>query len=679
MVATAAASQRAGCPSREELAAFVRGGLASEELERLAAHLGDCPSCEESLRSLHDASLAAGLRGPAALPDEPEYYRMQDAARALVPEAGAATVAEPPTTGGDDRAPTQPPPRLFGAYELLGEPMPGGMGVVWKARHRVLNVVRALKTLKAGADADPDAMTRFCVEGEAAARLDHPHIVRVHEFGQHDGQLFYTMEYLEGGTLARRLRARPLPPAEAAALVATLARAAHHAHANWIVHRDLKPSNVLFAADGTAKVADFGLAKLLEDGSLAQTQTHAVLGTAAYMAPEQAAGRAREAAPAMDVWALGAILYECLTGRAAFRGRRNAETLERVQWAEPERPSRLRPGLHPDLEAICLRCLEKDPAARYGSAAELADDLERWRDGLPTQARPLSRPKRVVRAVRRRPRAALALLLALLLLGGGVFAAFYRSPEARLRRIEDELARGRPVTLIGQTGPPAWFRVVTRPDVIQTAVDARGGFSVYSSGPALVELVRDPQRDHYRFRAEVRDGGGDFVESRMGIYVLHRAHAVPVGELHHWAGLTFSDNHDEKATHAAASPQGNMARLAPFVFAARPGIPFETQLPAGPRVYFKPDLGLDRGWRRLEVEVSPEGVRGRWEGQEMKLFSAASYLATSVLHRDLWLKEPGSVPFVQGFEPVFNPRGGLGLCVNWGAASFRNVVVEPLD
>jgi serine/threonine-protein kinase len=553
------------------------------------------------------------------------------------------------------------------------------MGVVWKARHLALDTIRALKMLKAGADAE--AMRRFCVEGRATARFDHPHIVRVHDFDACQGELYYTMEFLDGGTLAQRLKAGgPLPPREAAALVATLARAVDHAHQKGIIHRDLKPSNVLFAADGTAKVADFGLAKLLEDGSFAETRTHAVMGTAAYMAPEQAAGRAREATAAVDVWALGVVLYECLTGRTPFRARSHAETLERVQRAEPERPSKRRPGLPPDLEAVCLMCLEKEPAKRYASAAELADDLDRWRAGQQTRARPLGLPQRIVRAVGRRPRVALALLLAVLLVGSGLMAAYYASPEARVRRVEDELARGRTMTLIGERGPPAWSRVITEPEKCQTSVGPDGGFSVHTVGRVLVELVHDPQREHYRLRAEVRDGGVE-MQSHAGIYVAHTGQAVAAGEMHHCAALTFYDNRDDKVIFKAAKPPpvGNQARLAPFVFAERVGNPLEGQLPAGLRAWFEPDLRWDRGWRRLEVEVSPEGVRGWWQDEAMGLFAAADYVDTLVRHRDLWAKMPDNEALLRGFTPVFEPRGGLGLFVYRGSASFRKVVVEPMD
>jgi serine/threonine-protein kinase len=696
---TPADAARSGCPGPELLAAFGSGRLSDPEAERIAEHLGSCRSCEEALAAMADASLAGRLRGAGPVADDPELRRLEEFACGLSPRPGDPTDSgqdtpyrtgrsgngQPPRdvgtgTAGEPPAGEDPPGRTFGPYELLGEPVGGGMGVVWRARHRVLNVVRALKMPRAGSETNPEAVTRFCIEGEAAARLEHPHIVRVHEFGQHDGQLYYAMEFLEGGTLARRLRAGPLPARRAAALVAALARAAHHAHERGVVHRDLKPSNVLFAADDTPKVTDFGLAKMLDASSPAGTRPHAVLGTAEYMAPEQAAGGAREAHPAMDVWALGTVLYECLTGRPAFKGRGARETLELVQQAEPRRPARLCPGLHPDLEAICLKCLEKDPARRYPDAAALADDLDRWLTNRPTRARPLTRLRRLARAARRRPGLAAAALLAVLLLGGGPLAALYWGPEARIRHVENQLARGRPVTLVPAQAGPEWFRVITEPRKCQTSVDAEGAFSVHTWGRTLVELVRDPRRDHFRLSADVCHDKGD-AEGEVGIYVARQAHAVAAGELHNWAALCYYDNRDDQKIFRPLlkePPPGNAVRVAPFVFADRPERPFEWRFPAGPKLHFQPSPGV-RCWRRLAVEVTPEGVRGWFDGREVGQLTADHYVAATARHRDLWQQDPAQEPFARGFEPVFTARGGLGLYVWQGSASFRNVAVEPLD
>jgi len=260
----------------------------------------------------------------------------------------------------------------FGDYELLERLASGAMGVVYKARRFAGDPVMALKVGRAG-----DGAALYASEAEAAGRLRHPNIVQVYEMGRHDDRPFLAMEYCAGGSLADKLRAGPLAPREAARLVGTLAEAAHAFHRQGLVHRDLKPANVLLTADGQPKIADFGPAHAL-DG--------AVLGTPSYMAPEQADGKAGEIGPAADVYALGSILYECLTGRPPFKAATVQETLRQVVGAEPGRLRRLRPAAPRDLEAVCMRCLRKDPRHRYPGADALAEDLRRFLDGRPVQA-----------------------------------------------------------------------------------------------------------------------------------------------------------------------------------------------------------------------------------------------------------------------------------------------------
>jgi tRNA A-37 threonylcarbamoyl transferase component Bud32 len=278
------------------------------------------------------------------------------------------------------------PPNLPG-YEILGELGRGGAGVVYKARQKSLNRIVALKMLRAGIDAAPHELARFRAEAEAVARLQHPNIVQIHEVGEADGRPYFCLEYVDAGSLADRLRAHVVPPDEAAVLVEKLARAVEAAHQRGLIHRDLKPANVLLAADGTPKVTDFGLAKQL-DRNTAHTQSGAILGTPSYMAPEQAAGRPRDIGPATDVYALGAILYEMLTGRPPFKGATLLETLDQVRWQPPVPPRLIQPGVPVGLDAICLKCLAKDRAARYVTPAQMAEDLQRFLAGQTPQARP---------------------------------------------------------------------------------------------------------------------------------------------------------------------------------------------------------------------------------------------------------------------------------------------------
>jgi serine/threonine protein kinase len=290
---------------------------------------------------------------------------------------------------------------MIPGYEILEELGRGGMGVVYKARQVSLNRLVALKLVLGGALAGPQERARFRIEAEAAARMRHPNIVQIYEAGDCQGWPYFAMELLEGGSLDKILTDQPQPATPAAELVRTLALAVQHAHTQQIVHRDLKPANVLLAADGTPKVTDFGLAKRLDGASAAATRDGAVLGTASYMAPEQAAGRVHEIGPAVDVYALGAILYELLTGRPPFEADSWNQTVEQVLHDDPAPPTRLHADVPRDLETICLKCLEKEPGKRYASAGELADDLARFLEGTPIAAVPLDARERLARLAAR--------------------------------------------------------------------------------------------------------------------------------------------------------------------------------------------------------------------------------------------------------------------------------------
>lgn len=301
--------------------------------------------------------------------------------------------------------------RTFGEYELLEELGRGGMGVVYRAWQPALQRSVALKMLLAGPFASPEFARRFRREAQTAARLRHPGIAAIHDAGECDGQAFYTMELIEGRTLADVVRERLPVPREAAALLEKTARAVAHAHALGVLHRDLKPSNILISADGEPRVADFGLARVAaEAGNEAGlTLSTTLLGSPPYMAPEQAAGR--QATEATDVYALGAIFYELLTGRPPHQGSSAQEILTHVREASIVEPRRLVPSLPRDLETVCLKCLAYEPARRYPGALALAEDLARWQRGEPVQARPVSRAEKTWRWCVRRP--ALAAMLAL--------------------------------------------------------------------------------------------------------------------------------------------------------------------------------------------------------------------------------------------------------------------------
>jgi tetratricopeptide (TPR) repeat protein len=443
------------CPAPAVLRDLLLGRISAADARPLEEHLTHCARCNAVAEQLSGADpLVDELRGSPQVLADPDWAVVEDLMRdlrQLPAEASSGRLATayigapgnaPPAASDDstqDDSPLlQPPcaeesPKRLGGYELLHLLGRGGMGVVYLARQARPNRLVALKMVSAAPWDGQEQMARFRAETEVIARLQHPHIVPIYEVGDYRGRPYFTMEYIEGGSLAQQLATAPLPPRPAADLVESLARAMQFAHHHGVIHRDLKPANVLLSFsreppasaeaalaggsrlhDSMPKITDFGLAKqFVDNGDSPQpeyrTETGAILGTPAYMAPEQAGGRAG-IGPAVDIYALGAILYECLTGRPPFKAAMLLVTLEQVRTAEPVPPGRLQPGLPRDLETICLKCLQKDPARRYPTAEALADDLARWRAGEPIRARPVSRRERFVKWVLRQP--ALAALLA---------------------------------------------------------------------------------------------------------------------------------------------------------------------------------------------------------------------------------------------------------------------------
>ncbi len=327
--------------------------------------------------------------------------------------------------------------RYFGDYELLEEIARGGMGVVYKARQISLNRIVAVKMILAGNFATRADHDRFHAEAQAAALLDHPNIVPIYEVGEYEGQHYFSMGYVDGQSLAARLAEGPLPPKEAATMVATVAEAVEYAHRQGVIHRDIKPSNVLLDCQGRPRVTDFGLAKRVDSGS-DLTATGQVLGTPSYMPPEQAAGQINAVGPAADIYALGALLYTLLATRPPFQAATSFETLQQVIDQEPVALRQLNAAVPRDLETIVLKCLEKSVPRRYSTAQALTDDLRRYLDGRPILARPVGRWERTWRWCRRQPVVACLIAAVALTLVAGIIVSSWFAMVAEAKRAEAE-------------------------------------------------------------------------------------------------------------------------------------------------------------------------------------------------------------------------------------------------
>jgi serine/threonine protein kinase len=356
---------------------------------------GEAPSAEDYLAPFPEyESLIVALFGkPEGIPSAvgaPEATPAPSATGSFSPSSSVSEGSDATTLPPDDAGiATSSMPDIPG-YEILGPLKRGGMGVVYKARQRNLDRVIVLKTIGRPEFVGESGLERFRAEAIAVAQLNHPNIVEIYDFGEFNGLPYFTMEFMEGGSLEdRKLADRPFSIHQAAQLVEVLARTMHFVHQRQIIHRDLKPGNILLTADGTPKVADFGIAKRL-DRKPVLSSSGAILGTASYMAPEQAKGKTKEVGPAADLYALGAILYELLTGRPPFRGETYELTLYQVRFDEPDRPSHVRPDIPREIEAICLKCLEKLPERRYCDGTTLAEDLRRYRAGEPLSIEVLS-------------------------------------------------------------------------------------------------------------------------------------------------------------------------------------------------------------------------------------------------------------------------------------------------
>jgi serine/threonine protein kinase len=417
------------CPSDEEFNGLLADALRPAERDAFARHVEGCASCQERLARLTDAPDTVRWRRAEQPPqdsgaEEGLLWRLKQMPTARLDGDSRHELVRKPAAGGGDW-PVVP------GYEILGELGRGGMGVVYKARQTNLGRIVALKMILNGIQADAKDLSRFRGEAAAIARLQHPNIVQIYDVGEATGRPYFVLEFVAGGSLAQHLKGTPQPVRPAAQMVETLARAIHAVHSNGVIHRDLKPANILLqrtavsdqssatdevssadrcplSADCSPKITDFGLAKFAGGDAEAPdlrgaTVTGEFLGTPNYVAPEQAMVPRQPVGPAVDVYALGAILYELLTGRPPFTGESPLATVLQVLHNEPVSVTSLQPNVPRDLETICFTCLRKDPRKRYGSALELAEDLQRFLRDEPIRARPVLAVEKLWRWVRRHP------------------------------------------------------------------------------------------------------------------------------------------------------------------------------------------------------------------------------------------------------------------------------------
>ncbi len=590
-----------------------------------------------------------------------------------------------------------PPPCVAG-YEVYREVGRGGMGIVFEALHLRLKRPVALKLIKTGQFAGPAERARFRREAEAAARLRHPNIVQVYDIGESDGCPYLSLEWVDGGNLAERFGGAAAPPRLAAQLIEAVAWAMHYAHANGVVHRDLKPANILLRSDGTPKVADFGLAKLL-DGAAGMTHTGDVLGSPPYMAPEQARGDNRAVGPRTDVYALGAVLYELLTGSPAFDGENRQATLQRVLGDDPVPPTRRDSRVPRALEDVCLKCLAKDPAGRYDDAGQLADELRRYLDGraLRQTARAPAWPRPA--AGERRPHGAMAgLLLALALLATGVAGAA-RPPRAEERSpgaafappaardeakwVQNELLNGRVVPLLNESGWPRVGKPYFAADQLRVAEKDERPFALASETFAVMELLPTPVCEHYTFRARVRHDEA-FGHSLVGICSLNSDRSTANGREGCFAVLGFADQGPVARQPHPKAAKDQTARAVFHLWRYFEGRRDPWEFSLG-RKDFSPQPGA---WRALEVTVTRDTFTARWDGYPFPAVSFAKLEAEA----PLWLHLHTLPQDAKGVVPdntsnligkgnpgaravVFQQR--LGLFVRRGKASFTDIVVQP--
>lgn len=591
-------------------------------------------------------------------------------------------------------------------YEIIDELGEGGGGKVYKAEQiKADRRIVAIKVLHGQTRVERERILR---EARALGRISHPNIVTIYDVDETAEGPYFSMEYMAGGSLSDRIKRNKPSPQESARIVEAVGRGVAAAHTAGILHRDLKPSNILLTADGIAKVSDFGLAKF-EDGPADMstlervTPTGALLGTPAYMAPEQAAGRTNDVDERTDVYGVGAVLYHCLIGRPPFRGDTNVETAHRVIWDQLQPPRSIDRTIPPSINAICEMCLEKSKANRYATVGQLVDDLDRYLNGVPTVARS---PDLAVRFGRRLLRNQLYLWITAGALLIAVVAAtlthfFGPSPvvttndaaaaefERQALRIESELDQNHAVTLIDTTGPPKWWSWVAQTDPNTSPSSIGDVFSIQSWGYGLLELVRDPRHDSYRITAQIMHLESHQI-GNVGIYLGRVKSETDSTPIHQLIEVSFNDiilpfiplKPDGKPFEAPGIDK-NPVSITQRGFASRgtDDVPWMPSLVSYSKNICSPSGLTNTGWRTLTVDVTPRMIRVTWDQDANGIveceFSALTKDSTGAIADAAKL---GFVkPWVGALRPGFNARGGVGLFVYRGSAAFKSVVIQPIN
>jgi serine/threonine-protein kinase len=684
------------CPSYEELFAFRAGRLASESFELLARHLESCAGCLSVLEQVAppDDFLQAALR-THALPDpfsrEPQFqaaerrFASHFQVAESTPNAGGTlpTIPFEEKTPAVNAGPAIPFPAFrenLGRYENLGVIKKGGMGVIYRARDPLLGRTVALKMIKG--PGRPEDLERFLLEARAVAQLKHDNIIKIHDFGQLDGEPYFTMEVAERGSLLDHLQRFQKDPKAAVRLLAKVARAVQHVHEHKIVHRDLKPGNILLEDSDKPLVSDFGLAKW-EEGDKDLTHPGGVPGTAAYMAPEQFAHLDQRPRPHSDIWALGVILFEVLLGQKPFSGGNWHGYAQAIVSSEPPRPRALQPRLHRDLETILLKCLDKNPARRYASAAELADDLERWLRGEPILAGPLPQFVRVGRWIRRHKTLTATAILLLAAPVGLVLALQIADPERPLRQMQQLIDDEGSLSILSQNGEVRWFQWRTRKSEFKSLGNGLGAIRFETFRLGLLEVYRNARQEDFEFKAKIRHDQSEL--GQAGLFFGLHSFQTQEGPVMFFASLAFTDLDEIVSPNAPGGPKPNPLGLRLHLYreaheAASIGALGPVFVRAGSFGSFVPSTQAAANgkgpWRELAVRVNSESIRWTFSGGEAEAHGELTR-ATFLERARKLLTE--NCKELQEQEVNFPPHGGLGLVVECGEAAFKDIVISHLQ